>query len=593
MRNSNFAALIAASLLSYNVQAVDLLQIYKEALADDAQFASARATLAAGQEKLPQARAGLLPTIGLGGSYNRTGQDATALGVDSHVNYSANTFAVSLTQPLFRWANWEQYQQGKLAVAASEAQFAQAQQDLIVRVAQAYFDVLAAQDALASVQAQKVAITEQLASAKRNFEVGTATITDTHEAQARYDLAIAQEFAGQNDLAIKLTALQQIIGKPTDNLAPLRTGVQLSPPQPAQMDKWVDGAETQNYGVIGQQLALEIARREIKKNRAAHTPTLDLVASRSHINQTGSSITPIASTANANTIGVQWAIPLFAGFAIDSKVRESIALEEKARDDLENARRSAAQGARQFFLSVNNGLAQVKALEAAEVSSQSALDSNKLGYQVGVRINIDVLNAQQQLYSTRRDLAKARYDTILNGLRLESAAGILKEDDLVKVNSLLTDRPPGAAETGSSPAANQPSSGAQIAAAKPVSSIAAPAAPIADPVRDEVLDVVNAWAMAWSTQDVEKYFEFYGSDFRTPRGASRKKWEQERRARIVGKKHVEVKIEAPQVTLNDNTATVKFRQIYQSDSLASESMKTLILNKQDGKWRIKQELSDR
>ena len=433
MRNPVIATLIAGAFFSLDVQAADLLQIYKEALANDAQYASARAALAAGLEKVPQGRAGLLPTIGLGGSANRTSLDATQGPVSSSVDYSASGYSLTLSQPLLRMGNWELYQQSKLAAAVSEAQFGQAQLDLIVRVSQAYFDVLAAQDALASVQAQKTAITEQLASAKRNFEVGTATITDTHEAQARYDLAVAQEFAGQNDLEVRKTALQQIIGKPAGALAGLRPGVKLNGPVPAQIDQWVDSAETQNFGVLSQQLSVEIAQREIKRNRAGHLPTVDLVASRNHSNQLSS----FGSNANSNVIGVQWAIPLFAGFAIDSKVREAIALEDKARNDLENARRSAAQGARQSYLSVNNGLAQVKALEAAEVSSQSALESNKLGYQVGVRINIDVLNAQQQLYSTRRDLAKARYDTIMNGLRLKSAAGALKEEDVVQVNGLL------------------------------------------------------------------------------------------------------------------------------------------------------------
>jgi outer membrane protein len=338
---------------------------------------------------------------------------------------------------LFRLANWEAYQQGKLSVAASEAQFAQAQQDLIVRVAQAYFDVLTAQDALASLQAQKVAITEQLASAKRNFEVGTATITDTQEAQARYDLTVAQEFAAQSDLEIKRAALQQVIGKPAGELAGLRPGVKLNAPEPVQIDKWVESAQQQSYGVVSQQLAVEIASRDIKRNRAGHYPTLDLVASRTHNNQTGSTLTTTGSISNSNSVGVQWAIPLFSGFAVDSRVRESIALEDKARSDLENARRTAAQGARQAFFGVNSGLAQVKALEAAEVSSQSALDSNRLGYQVGVRINIDVLNAQQQLFTTRQNLAKARYDTIVNGLRLKSAAGTLNEEDVMEVNALL------------------------------------------------------------------------------------------------------------------------------------------------------------
>lgn len=438
MRNAVIATLITGALLSLDAHAIDLLQVYREALANDAVYASARATLSAGLERITQGRAGLLPTVGVGGNYTRFNGDLSVAGLDSSRSSTSRGYTVSLSQPLFRWANWEQYQQGKLSVAASEAQFAQAEQDLIVRVSQAYFDVLSAQDVLASVQAQKTAITEQLASAKRNFEVGTATITDTHEAQARFDLAVAQEFAALNDLEIKRTALEQIIGKPAGELASLRPGLALAEPQPAQIDKWVKSAESRNFGVLGQQFALEFAQREISKSRAGHLPTVDLVASRSHNNQNGSTLTTTTgSLSDSSSIGVQWNIPLFAGFAVTSRVRETIALEEKARADLENARRTAIQTARQAYLGVNSGLSQVKALEAAEVSSQSALESNRLGYQVGVRINIDVLNAQQQLFSTRRDLAKARYDTLVNGLRLKSAAGVLKEEDVVEVNALL------------------------------------------------------------------------------------------------------------------------------------------------------------
>lgn len=421
------AAVFAAfGLSSIPAHALDLLQVYQEARANDAQFSSARAVLTAGMEREIQARAGLLPVIGLGGNHARNDPPSIS-------PFSTNTYAISLTQPLFRMANWQTYQQGKLSVAASEAQFATEQQDLILRVAQAYFDALAAEDTLASVQAQKTAITEQLASAKRNFEVGTATITDTHEAQARYDLVIAQEFAAQSEVEIRRAALHQIIGRPVGNLAQLRPGVQLTPPQPAVVNEWVQSAEQQNFGVIAQELAVQIAKSEIKRNRASHYPTVDLEASRSHIDR--ALTTPRGAT---NTIGVRWNVPIFTGFATDSRVREAIALEDSARSNLVNARRTAALGARQAFLGVNAGLAQVKALEAAEISSQSALESNRLGYQVGVRINIDVLNAQQQLFTTRRDLARARYDTIINGLRLKSAAGTLDEEDVAQVNALLT-----------------------------------------------------------------------------------------------------------------------------------------------------------
>jgi outer membrane protein len=436
MQKPLIALLISSALLTMNAQAADLIQTYQQALANDATYASARAALVAGQERITQGRSQLLPVVSVGGSSTKTTGDFEskgdeALGLNGPRDYSHNTWAVQLSQPLFRWDRWQSYQQSKLAQASAEAIFAQAQLDLITRVAQAYFDVLTAQDNLSSIQAQKTATTEQLASAKRNFEVGTQTITDTHEAQAAYDLVVAQEFAAINDLDVKRAALQQIIGQPPAALATLRPGITIAPPQPASIDPWISSAEQQNYAVVGAQLNVEIAKREIERNRAGHLPTLDLVASKGRDSITANGVT------KANSIGVQWNVPLFNGFAITSKVRETIALEDKARNDLEATRRAVAQSARQAYLGMNSGLAQVRALEQAEVSSQSALDSNKLGYQVGVRINIDVLNAQRQLYSTQRDLSRARYDTIMNGLRLKSAAGTLKEADLVPVNEML------------------------------------------------------------------------------------------------------------------------------------------------------------
>ncbi|MGZ3241440.1 MAG: TolC family outer membrane protein [Burkholderiaceae bacterium] len=441
MRKSLLATMIAGMFLSLPAHAADLLQLYKEALANDSVYASASAVLAAGEEKEPQGRAGLGPTIALSGGYNKTNyqmQSPTALTT----SFFANSYTLSLTQPLFRWDNWELFEQSKLSVAISQAQFAQAQQDLIVRVSQAYFDVLTAQDALSALQAQQTAITEQLAAAKRSFELGAATITDTHEAQARYDLAVAQVLAAKNDLRVKLIALKQIIGKPPGDLAILRTGVQLNAPTPLAMEPWIESAEQQNYTVIAQKLALEVARRDINKSRAGHAPTLELVANRNHTNQSGAITSPLnGNTYNASMIGIQWNMPIFSSFAVTSKVRESIALEDKARNDLETARRTASQNASQAYLGVSSGLEQVKALEAGEASSKLALRSNKLGYEVGVRINIDVLNAQQQVYSTQKDLAKARYDTIMNGLRLKAAAGTLKEEDVAEVNALLTQNP--------------------------------------------------------------------------------------------------------------------------------------------------------
>ncbi|HEV8096314.1 MAG TPA: TolC family outer membrane protein [Burkholderiales bacterium] len=430
-----------ALLLPLTAAAQSLQQVYGDARGYDAQFASARFALLAGLEKLPQGRALILPTLNL--AANATG---TRLDLDSKDNTLLPSFTrdfrtlsatLTLTQPVYRPQNWLQYEQAELQVKQAEAIFSQAGQDLILRVAVAYFDVLAAQDTLALVRAQKAAISEQLAQAKRNFEVGTATITDTHEAQARYDLTAAQEIAAQNDVDTRNRALQQLTGKEYTALQPLRPDVKLSPPNPNNMQTWVDIAEKSSYPVQIQEAATQIAELEAKRTRAAHLPTLDLVATHGLTSQTGSSTVAVGSDITASSVGLQLALPLYAGGAITSREREAAANYERSRQDLENARRSSALTTRQSFLAVANGIAQVGALEQALVSSQSALDSNKLGYEVGVRINIDVLNAQQQLFSTRRDLALARYNTITNHLRLKSAAGSLGENDLEEVNRAL------------------------------------------------------------------------------------------------------------------------------------------------------------
>ncbi len=435
------AAVIAFSLIAGQAWAADLIQTYRDALANDAQYASARATRDAGLEALPQGLAGLLPTIGASAFTQWNDLDISFRGAlpDSTRKGNSNAITFSLTQPVFNWNNIMAYREAGFKAAQAEATFSQATQDLIVRVSQAYFDVLGSQDSLAFIQAQKTAISEQLAQAKRNFEVGTATITDTHEAQARYDLAVSQEIAAQSDLEIRRRNLQQIVGKFPGQLTPLRPAIEITPPKPATMEEWASAAETRSFPVRVQEAALEIAKREIERIRAGHLPTLNLVGSLGQQSQAISTVgaSNVGSDVDSRIIGLQLAIPIYAGGNVSSQVRQAIANREKSQQDLEFSRRTAALAARQSFLGVTNGIAQVKALEAALVSSQSALDSNKLGYEVGVRINIDVLNAQQQVFSTKRDLSKARYDTIVNGLKLKAAAGSLSESDIDEVNRLL------------------------------------------------------------------------------------------------------------------------------------------------------------
>ncbi|HZQ74427.1 MAG TPA: TolC family outer membrane protein [Burkholderiales bacterium] len=440
MKKGSFAAAMLAC-AALPALAEDLMQVYRDAQRYDAQYSSARYALDAGREKLPQGRALVLPTLGVTGNYTRQRIDSVTHDPSlspSFLRYPrAFGYQLTFTQPVFRPQNWLQYDEGEVQVKQAEASFGQAGQDLMLRVAQAYFDVLAAEDTLEVVRTQKSAISEQLAQAKRNFEVGTATITDTHEAQARSDLIQAQEIAAQNDLDNRRRALQLITGKEYAQLQHLRPDVKLSQPNPNDMQSWVDLAEKQSYPVLIQQATTDIARLEAKRNRAAHWPTLDLVGTHGTTNQTGTLTSGVGNDLTVTTFGLQLALPLYQGGALDSREREAAALALKGKDDLENARRAAALTARQNYLSVINGIAQVGALEQALVSSQSALESNKLGYEVGVRINIDVLNAQQQLYSTQRDLAVARYNTITNHLRLKSAAGSLVEQDLEEVNRAL------------------------------------------------------------------------------------------------------------------------------------------------------------
>lgn len=427
-------AVLVASLLAPLAWSADLLEVYRDAVANDAQFAAARQEFIAGQERTVQARAGLLPNIGGSASVTRNRVDPSGMPTS---NYTSNAWGVQLTQPVFRMQNVIAAQQGALQTELAEIRFELARQDLILRVSDAYFNVLNAQDALAAVSQLRTAAAEQLDIASTSFEVGTVTITDVHEAQSRYDLALAQEIAAQNELEVRRHALAQIIGTAAPAaVSSLRPEIELTPPSPANPEDWVSAAEFGGYGVQLQHIVREIAAREVDRSRAGHYPTVDLVASHNQAKRQQNALGP---RTDATMIGLQLNIPLYAGGAISSVERETAALRVKADFDLESARRDAALAARQAYLGVTSGMARIKALEAAEVSSLSALEANRLGYEVGVRINIDVLNAQSQLADTRQQLARARYDTLLAQLRLKAAAGTLDEEDLRIVNSLLTD----------------------------------------------------------------------------------------------------------------------------------------------------------
>ncbi len=415
--------------------AQNLLQVWQSALGNDPIYAAARANYRAGLEKEPQARALLLPEVsaGVGGAYQET---RSTRGLNMAYSGGRGVWDLALTQPLFDWGRWQNYEQSKLIVADVEVQLQQAYQDLLLRVADAYFNVLYAQDTLTATEAEKAAVAGQLESAKRNFELGNATITDTYEAQARYDLVVAQELRLQNDLDVRRDELAKIIGGPPGALAELPQGVQLPAPQPARVADWSNQAESSSLDVLRAQLLTRIAGRQIQIAKSGHYPTLNLRAT------SGSASDAVMRNATPgkpidSTIGVVLSIPLYSGGGVSSQVTEKVQLEQKARYDFEAARRQAAQAARQYYTGVTSGLARIQALEAGEKSSRAAVEANRTGYEVGVRINLDVLNAQQQLYATQRDLALARYSTVLSGLRLKATSGILVESDLDAINRLL------------------------------------------------------------------------------------------------------------------------------------------------------------
>ena len=415
-----------------------LQEIYEAARVYDAAYLAARAQADSAQYRTEQSYALRRPNVSATGSAIRTDTDPPPSSFNpngSRVGATVSALSLNGRQPLFNRANDASIGQAEKALEIAQADLQTAEHELIVRTAQTYFDVLVAQDSLAAAQANKKAVSEQLASAKRNFEVGTATITDTREAQARFDLATATEIVAENDLRTKRIALDQLVGR--NNVAPKALAVPITLPAlaPAVVDDWVGPAQTSHPAVRRAEQGLTIAQLETQKARAGHLPTVDAVASlgANHLSGSGT----VGTTASAS-IGVQVAMPLFAGYAVQNRIKETLALEQRSRSDVDAARRGVAQATRVAYFGYQSGQAQVKALEAAESSSKLALEATQLGYRVGVRVNLDVLNAQRELFTTQRDLSKARYDVLLAGLRLRQASGTLQAADLNAVNTLLS-----------------------------------------------------------------------------------------------------------------------------------------------------------
>ena len=419
-----------------------LVDIYQLAVERDPTWSAARNANLAAQEKLEQGKALYRPTVTFSSNASRTESDIRYLSGNNPFRtggpQSFDTFGygINVNQPILRMQNYLQYQQSKVQVSQADKQLILAQQNLILRTSQAYFDVLLAQDKIDLINAQKAAINRQLEQAKANFELGNATITDVNEAQARYDLTTAQEIAALNEFEVKKRTVQSVIGEMPKKLAPARSDLKTTLPEPNNMDKWVELAMQSNLNLSIQQQNLELATQEVDKQNAGHYPTLDAVGSYTDTRASGG-INGFGTDLQSGVIGLQLAIPLYQGGATSSRIREAVANKQKAQDDVEAARRQADLDTREAYLNLTGSVAQVQAFEQALNSSQSQVDSTTLGYEVGVRNSVDVLNAQQQLFSAKRDLLQARYTYLLSTLKLKSAIGMLNEGDLAEINQRL------------------------------------------------------------------------------------------------------------------------------------------------------------
>lgn len=449
-------------------QTTDLIQLYQEAAFSDPVLNAARFNYQASKELYWQGLSLLLPQASAvpGGTryYQHAGGNQTSSSYTGSRVYDQKNYTVTLTQPVFNMAAFEAFKQGDLNTKIADMRFYLAQQDLIIRVSQAYFDTLTSQDNVELYRNKKGLIKQQLEIAQAKFDAGLATIVDVNTAQAGFDLANSQEIAAQADLIVKRGVLEQLVGRPVGTLRPLTKeakidGVLKDPrakskdgngipiadsvnpqlPKGQTLEDWINQAETANFNVLAGQLSVSLAESTYKASQALNYPSLNFVGTAGYntSNGTANSLTPSQTNIYNNTIALQMTIPLVSGGYNSSLIRQNAALLDAAKANYDNARRTAAQSTRAAFTGFYGGLASVKAYEAAERSSTSALESSKLGFQVGTLINIDVLIALDTVITTRSQLQQARYNTILNAIKLKAHVAALSDEDLISINTLL------------------------------------------------------------------------------------------------------------------------------------------------------------
>jgi outer membrane protein len=434
------ASAFIAGYFSFPVYCADLLDIYRLALHNDPTFELARYTLKGAQEKYPQAVAGLLPTVNASGANSVTRAQNQFSNVSSVIrDVHAWNWSLQITQPLIRMQNVYAYDEAKAAIEQAQAQYRLAEQDMILRITEAYFAVLASREGIKVAEAELAATELQLELAQKGFEKGIAAITDVREGQSRADLARAHLVAARNESDARNAELGKIVDEVPEQLAALDASASISQPTPSDQQFWINQARENHPAVRAAQSSLLVSEAAVDKTRAEHTPTLDLVASYGENYSSGTTTMPadFASRGQIRQVGLQFNIPLFAGGGTSSRVAEAITNKYRAGAELEVTRRRAATDARLAFAGVMNGLSQITALESAVESGKSMVDEGHAGYKLGIYNNLKVLDAEQQLHAAKRDLVKARYETLFQALKLKAAIGALTEDDLIGANTLL------------------------------------------------------------------------------------------------------------------------------------------------------------
>lgn len=437
MQQSKYIMFFLCLLFGNRLFAADLVEIFQQAEANDPQYLQAVSSHKAALEYKPQALAKLLPNVTIS-SNAATNQQSISIqtfnGGGNDISFNSYGYSLDVRQPIFHWDRYLALKQADSRILLSQAQLDTALQDLITRVAQKYFEVLAAKDSLEFANADKLSLEKQLQQAKERFEVGLIAITDKLEAQAGYDRSVANQIRAQNDVDNKLEELREITGSYISDLAPLGDNVPLVNPQPDSIDTWTEVSQKQNLGIVAAKQQLEVAQEQIKIEKAGHLPTLDLVGTQG-FNKSGGRFGD--TEVDANTIGLQLNVPIFSGGFVSSRVRQANENFNQAYQQLEQEFRQAQRQTRESFLGVISGISQVKALEQTVISSESSLKATESGFEVGTRTAVDVVNSQQSLLQAKRDYSQAKYSYILNTLNLKRAAGTLTPDDLNSVNKWL------------------------------------------------------------------------------------------------------------------------------------------------------------